>query len=108
MKTKLKDFKQLDPIPKASKNFWNDFQTQASQLPQINMRKQHVHRAWLSVPLGAATALLLVFLYHSPSANATAPSQVIEIEVATDYSGIFIVNDEEGEGTIIWIDGLDG
>jgi len=115
---KIKTLMAEDKAPDARDRdaFWTEFRQRAPGLARD--LDPAPRRAALPLFAIAVVGLALVFgvitsyMYNTgPSDNGTdivavpdpEPNQVKRFRVFTDHSAVFILNDDAGEGTILWI-----
>ena len=106
---------QQPPAMRTANEFWGEFKAKARLTPQAGAAADTPvpHRAlrpWLGPAISAAAAVLILALIYLP--GLTRPreaqfSEVQEVEVMVEYSGMMVMNDTRNRGTVIWLSGLD-
>ena len=91
--------------------FWADFRARARMVRQDGAGAPAPVHPWRWVVTGTAVAAALVVaavgvvaLPGRPVAAAT--SGIKSFEVIAPHSGVIIMNDDSGRGTILWVTGL--
>jgi hypothetical protein len=101
--------RQTAPPPRAVDDFWSDFKARAALT-----RQDALEEAKPRIPLGrrwayasaAAMALVVLGIYLLP-ATPVAMTRIKALEVVAPHSGVIIMNDQSGRGTILWISGME-
>lgn len=91
--------------------FWNDFRARARLVRQDGAgapAEGHPRRwAWAGAATAFAAAMVAAGLLLLPVRTAPAGASAIRsLEVVAPHSGVIIMNDESGHGTILWVTGL--
>jgi hypothetical protein len=97
------------PVPRAAEDFWSDFKARAALVRQ---EQPVAIREGMPAVLrwGTATVLALFLitlgLFALPT-HSGAITQIKALEVVAPHSGVIIMNDQSGRGTILWITGME-
>ena len=102
------------PAGRGSKDreeFWADFkararcvrQAQPETLPGLSWRALSLR--W-SAGLTAVAAILLAVLLL-PHGGTVAGNRIRSLQVIASHTGVMILNDTSGKGTILWVAGLE-
>ena len=100
---------QSGPPPTDGNEFWSDFKARASLANQESVADAPLHGSFHWVV--AARALAGVVLFAIMIAGAVfyvasreeGPNAVEYVEVIASHGGVLIMNDEESDGTILWV-----
>jgi hypothetical protein len=95
--------------PSGDADFWLDFKARATLMRQDEPVAAH-DRVPVALRWGSATALALVLIvagWFMLPATLGAVTQIKALEVVAPYSGVIIMNDQSGRGTILWITGME-
>ena len=102
-------------VPPPAPAFWARFRAKAAlaPLPAAPARRHSAWRPlWASAVAGAGAVALLAlapwFLRNGQARPAGALSGVEDLSVYGEYSSIFIIQDGENQGTIVWVAGWEG
>ena len=99
------------PEPRNEDAFWADFRARAQEIEQDSPAPPR-SIVWPTVMALAAAALLVFGVSQwtsTPPAEPamTADTEVKSLEVAAAHSAVFILNDTDTEGTVVWISDLE-
>ena len=86
--------------------FWDDFRARAPMFPQ-HAPESPRSTALLRWSLAAACTLFLltgVTMHTWRSGAVVIPNAITALDIATPYRAVFIMNDKQSGGTILWID----
>lgn len=95
--------------PSGDADFWLDFKARATLMCQDEPVAAR-DRIPVALRWGSATALALVLIvagWFMLPATLGAVTQIKALEVVAPYSGVIIMNDQSGRGTILWITGME-
>lgn len=97
-------------VPRAAEpeTFWSDFRARARMVRQDSPVAPAPAHPWRWVTAAtAAAAMVVAGLVLLPARPAVAAmSEITSLEVVAPHSGMIIMNDDSGHGTILWITGL--
>ena len=88
-----------------SREFATDFKARAAMMRQDVPERRSAAipvLKWSAASLAAAAAVLVAVLVTRP-ATAEILTQVKALRVLAPHSGVMIMNDEAGQGTVVWI-----
>lgn len=88
-----------------SREFAADFKARASMMRQDVPEHRYMAipvMKWSVASLAAAAAVLVAVVMTRPAA-AEILTQVKALRVLAPHSGVMIMNDEGGEGTVVWV-----
>ncbi len=96
------------PPPAPREVFWEDFRARARLVRQDGLGVPAAAHPWRWVYAGAAAvAMVAIAIIAMPwRTMPTSPSAIKSLEVVAPHSGVIIMNDDSGRGTILWITGL--
>jgi hypothetical protein len=106
--SRLKATEALPP-PSGDADFWLDFKARASLMRQDEPVPAR-SRMPVALRWGSVTALALVLIvagWFILPATLGAVTQIKALEVVAPHSGVIIMNDQSGRGTILWITGME-
>jgi hypothetical protein len=106
--SRLKATEALPP-PSGDADFWLDFKARASLMCQDEPVPAR-SRMPVALRWGSVTALALVLIvagWFMLPATLGAVTQIKALEVVAPHSGVIIMNDQSGRGTILWITGME-
>jgi anti-sigma-K factor RskA len=95
--------------PRPAAAFWADFKARAALTRQESPEAagERLPSAWRWAYVAAvAVAVVAVGVYVMP-APASAVTRIKSLEVLAPHSGVIIMNDQSGKGTILWIAGME-
>lgn len=93
-------------------NFWKEFKEKASEIEQEPAAKPALHfPGWLKAVAGiviVSSVWLSVWFFSSNNIkDETMTASIIEdYEIYSEHSGVFILQDENNSGTVLWISGM--
>jgi hypothetical protein len=106
---RLKAVEARKDLPESAE-FWSDFKARAALVRQEQPAPVR-ERLPVAVRWGTATALALFLVavgwFVLPAAHSGAITQIKALEVVAPHSGVIIMNDQSGRGTILWITGME-
>ncbi len=95
--------------PSDNADFWQDFKARATLMRQDEPAAERP-RMPVALRWGSVTALALVLIvagWFMLPATLGAVTQIKALEVVAPHSGVIIMNDQSGRGTILWITGME-
>jgi hypothetical protein len=96
----------LDPVA-PERDFWHDFGVQARGVRRDEAAGWRVGAPVLRVALAAAAAVVLLAAFHgfvgTKSAPVSGSRDVRSLTVEAPYGAVFILQDAEHNGTILWV-----
>lgn len=105
---RLKALESPQP-PSDNADFWLDFKARATLMRQDEPAAVPA-RMPAALRWGSVTALTLVVIvagWFMLPATLGAVTQIKALEVVAPHSGVIIMNDQSGRGTILWITGME-
>mgnify|MGYP006275680451 CR=1 FL=1 len=110
--TAIRELQQPPPMRNSDK-FWNEFKARAAITPQTGTGTAAPRRkiTWpraVSIITGLAVLLVLAVLFLPRDGNhdTTQLSEVEEIDISVDYSGVMVMQDAQNGGTVVWVTDL--
>jgi hypothetical protein len=104
------DLRRRGVGPRAAdrETFWSEFRARARMVRQDGLGAPATTHPWGWVTATVAVAAMAVIgLVLMPARPAMAAmSEIKSLEVVAPHSGMIIMNDDSGHGTILWITGL--
>jgi hypothetical protein len=95
--------------PRPAEEFWADFRARAALMrqdtPDAVRERAPLALRW-AYAVAAALVLVAVSLFILPGQPA-AVTRIKAMEVVAPHSGVIIMNDDAGKGTIVWIAGME-
>lgn len=94
--------------PRDAEAFWSDFKARAALVRQESPAPA-TNRFPVVLRWSAVTALALILMITGFFALPLHPAitQIKSLEVVAPHSGVIIMNDGSGRGTILWITGME-
>jgi hypothetical protein len=97
------------PQAPGREDFWSDFRARARMVRQDGLGAPAPAHPWRWAAAAATTAAamaVIVFAWLPARPVVTGMSEIKSLEVIAPHSGMIIMNDDSGRGTILWITGL--
>ncbi len=88
--------------------FWEDFRSRADGVSRVELSRGPNQVVRLSAAV--ATVLLMLAGYvglYRPGAGVVERTEIKSLDIAVEHTSVFLLEDEQDEGTILWVGGID-
>ena len=92
-----------------AETFWSEFRARARMVRQDGLGAPAAGHpwGWVTAATAAVAAMAIIGFMLLPVRPAVAAmSEIKALEVVAPHSGMIIMNDDSGRGTILWITGM--